>query len=120
MGRKAGGGRGGGIDKGMWARRGTCIQFMAISRTREKMLHKIAGREKKPRREEARVGEQQGDTGQLASWKPVGGRFHDCRHDGRGSEAKPGELEEPLAAKTRPAPVQLSLGGSSKGLVVWF
>ena len=79
------------------------------------MLHKIGGREKS---QEARVGDQ-GD-GQLASWKPVGGRFHDCRHDGRGSEAKPGELEEPLAAKTRPAPVQLSLGGSSKGLVVWF
>ena len=29
MGRKAEGG----IDKGMWARRGTCIQFMAFSRT---------------------------------------------------------------------------------------
>ena len=56
--------------------------------------------------------------GQLASWKPVGG-CHDCRHVGRERAVgeKPLELE-PLAAKTRPAPVLLSLAGSSKAFIV--
>ena len=57
--------------------------------------------------------------GQLASWKPVGGAATTIAGTLNGEAAGgAGETARALAAKTRPAPVLLSLAGSSKALVV--
>ena len=105
-------------------------QFMAFSRTRGgvAVAKKLMDRKKKITDHQG--AEARADGGQLASWKPVGGfdglpgRWTLEAGGGGllglvGAWALPAPLK-PLAAKTPPAPVLLSLAGSSKAFVVSF
>ena len=133
MGRKAGRR---GIDKGIWARRATCIPSLWHSQEHEAgwlLQKKLMDRKKKITDHQG--AEARADGGQLASWKPVGGfdglpgRWT-LEAGGGGLVGLGGGLgfgrllapapPKPLAAKTPPAPVLLSLAGSSKAFVVSF